>query len=240
VDSSQFAKRLIEARRPEVDVAVGILWHTDRELEGTALSARAIAEIVHSAGGAMPNVSRLRGRLESDKRCIKARNGDFQISGRSRAELTNHYREFAGPMRPENSGSVLAVEPFAHSRKYIKNVLHQINASYDHALFDCCAVMCRRLFETLIIDAFDHQGHLNLIKDGNGEILMLSGLIGVLNGQTAFRVGRQTKQAAMKLKSIGDWSAHNRTFMAQRSHIDGIAHDLSVASMDLLHLAGQD
>jgi hypothetical protein len=240
MDLSQFARRLIEAKRPEIDVAIGILWHADRQSQDQGLTAKEIAEIIHTSGGAMPNVSRLRGRLESDKRCIKTRSDEFQISGRSRLDLTNHFREFAGPMRPENSGSVLDVEPFSSSRKYIKNVLHQINASYDHALFDCCAVMCRRLLETLIIDAFDHQGQLNLIKDGNGEILMLSGLIGVLNDQTAFRVGRQTKQAATKLKSIGDWSAHNRTFMAQRSHIDGIAHDLSVATMDLLHLAGQD
>lgn len=188
----------------------------------------------------MPNVSRLRGRLEDDKRCIKLRTGEFQISGRSRTALTNHFRDFSGPLRPENTGSVLDIAPFSNSRKYVKNVLHQINASYDNALFDCCAVMCRRLFETLIIDAFDHQKQLDLIKISNGEILMLSGLISALESQTAFRVGRQTKEAARKLKNIGDWSAHNRTFMAQRSHIDNVAHDLSVATMDLLHLAGQD
>ena len=100
--------------------------------------------------------------------------------------------------------------------------------------------MCRRLFETLIIDAFDHQKQLSAITDGNGDILRLSGLIGVLKNQTAFRVGRQVKSAADKLKDIGDWSAHSRTFIARQGHIDKIANDLSVSTMELLHLAGQD
>ena len=100
--------------------------------------------------------------------------------------------------------------------------------------------MCRRLFETLLIDAFDNQGQLGLIKNPNGDVLTLSGIISVLKQQKAFNVGRQTKQAADHLKNIGDWSAHNRTFMAQARHIDHIANDLYVASLDLLHLAGQD
>ena len=37
----------------------------------------------------------------------------------------------------------------------MEKVLSQINGSYDCALFDCTAVMCRRLLETLIIEAYE-------------------------------------------------------------------------------------
>ena len=241
MDISHFTKRLIEAGRPEIDVAIGVLWHLDRHSEtGAALTAGDIAKLIHDSGGAMPNVSRLKTRLAGDARCIKVAGNCFQISARSRIGLTDHYRQYAGPTRPENSGSVLAVEPFSKARRYVKDILHQINASYDSALFDCCAVMCRRLFETLIIDAFDKQGSIDLIKDANGDIMPLSSLIATLKTQSAFTVGRTTKNASGSIKKLGDLSAHNRTFIAQSKHVDDIAHDLFVACTELLHLSGQD
>lgn len=235
-----FARQAAEANFSELDTAIGILWYLDEHQANASASALELAQLMRDGGRAMPNVSRLKKKLAEDSRSAKAGPNQFRINARSKSGMDQIYRPLSGPLRPKDSGSVLPIAPFNNARKYTRNVLHQINASYDDALFDCCAVMCRRLFETLIIDSFDKQGALDLIKGKNGEILMLSGLISVLEKQTAFRVGRQTKQAASKLKNIGDWSAHNRTFMAQQSHIDSIANDLSVATMDLLHLSGQD
>jgi hypothetical protein len=236
----QFARQMTEDGMSEADMAIGVIWYLDRQQAGSSVTPRRIAEIMRDGGGAMPNVSRLKKRVAEDIRSTKAGDLEFRLNGKNRRELDKLYSAFAGPLQPANSGSVLAIEPFDKARRYTKSVLIQINASYDNALFDCCAVMCRRLFETLIIDSFEKQNCIELIKDKNGEIMMLSGLIQVMNQQNKFRVGRQTKQAAAKLKNIGDWSAHNRTFIAQRSHIDAIGPDLSVATMDLLHLSGQD
>jgi hypothetical protein len=129
---------------------------------------------------------------------------------------------------------------FVSSRKYIQAVVRQINLSYDYGLFDCCAVMCRRLFETLIIEAFENQGALEELKRKDGELEQLSGLIRALENTKAFSVARQTKQAAKKLKDIGDWSAHNRRHVAVAKDIDDVRSHLRVACGDLLHLAGQD
>jgi hypothetical protein len=234
-----FIRRLLEAEQFEADIAVGILWLKHKS-DPAPISANDIKKIIHEAGGATINATRLKEKLKGDPR-VATRSGDrFEINVRRLQNLDEHFSEFSGPMRPKNSGSVLDANMFAHARKYVQNISWQINASYDHGLFDCCAVMCRRLFETLIIDAFDHQKQLALVTDGKGEILRLSALIGVLKNQTAFRVGRQVKEAADKLKNIGDWSAHSRTFIARQGHIDKIADDLSVSAMELLHLAGQD
>jgi hypothetical protein len=43
-------------------------------------------------------------------------------------------------------------------------VVEQINKSYDIELWDCCAVMCRRLLETLIIEVYEKLGRANEIK----------------------------------------------------------------------------
>ena len=234
----EFSRRLLKSDLMEVEVAVGLLWMAER-LGASQLSHTYIAEVIRSSGGPNVNASRLRQRLKLDSRVL-AEGQEFKINVRAADSLEGIYREFSGPIRPKNSSSVLDSDVFANARKYTQSVVWQINASYDAALFDCCAVMCRRLFETLLIDAFDSQGQLELIRDSNGDILMLSGIIRVLRGQRSFNVGRQTKQASDKLKDIGDWSAHNRTFIARARHIDGIRDDLYLACADLLHLSGQD
>lgn len=53
---------------------------------------------------------------------------------------------------PVPSDTILPRELFEKTRGYIERVGVQINGSYDHGYYDCCAVMCRRMAETLIIE----------------------------------------------------------------------------------------
>jgi hypothetical protein len=129
---------------------------------------------------------------------------------------------------------------FDHSRGYVRNIVHQINVTYDAACFDCTAVMIRRLFETLLIETFEHQKAMTEITDKNGDIFSLSVLIARMGATTSFTVSRQTKQAATHLKDVGDWSAHNRRHIARRSDVEQAGRHLRLACSDLMHLAGQD
>ena len=49
------------------------------------------------------------------------------------------------------SQSVLPNSLVAGTRGYIEKVVFQINGSYEKGWFDACAVMMRRLLETLIV-----------------------------------------------------------------------------------------
>ena len=53
---------------------------------------------------------------------------------------------------------MLPIDLFDGTRGYIEKVVLQINASFDASLYDCCAVMCRRLLETLIIECYEANG----------------------------------------------------------------------------------
>ena len=141
------------------------------------------------------------------------------------------------PVPAKPSDSVLPRELFSNTRGYIEKVVYQINGSYDHGLFDCCAVMCRRLGETLIIEAYESQGRAKEIKGTDGNFLMLSGLLGILNKDNAVHLGRNAKRGLDGLKDLGDKSAHNRRFNARQPDIDGIKSDLRTAAEELLHLA---
>ena len=60
------------------------------------------------------------------------------------------------------------------TRGYIERVCHQINGSYENGWYDACAVMMRRLIETLIIEAFEHHKLDNKIKNAStGDFFFL-------------------------------------------------------------------
>jgi hypothetical protein len=56
--------------------------------------------------------------------------------------------DLEAPPSLKPSDSLLPRELFSNTRGYLEKVVFQINGSYDQGLYDCCAVMCRRLGET--------------------------------------------------------------------------------------------
>ncbi|NLE46319.1 MAG: DUF4145 domain-containing protein [Chloroflexi bacterium] len=124
------------------------------------------------------------------------------------------------------------------TRGYLEKVTNQVNGSYERGWFDACAVMIRRLVETLIIESFEHYGTAAKIQDLNGDFLSLKDLINLTLAESGWNLSRNTKQALPKLKSVGDLSAHSRRYIANRQDIDKIAHDLRIVVQELVYLAG--
>jgi hypothetical protein len=135
------------------------------------------------------------------------------------------------------SDNVLPRELFLNTRGYIERVVHQVNGSYDYGFYDCCAVMCRRLGETLIIEVYESRGRAKEIKGADDNFLMLNGLLSVLNKDSTINLGRNAKRGLDSLKELGDKSAHNRRFNARQPDIEAIKSDLRTAAEELLHLA---
>lgn len=123
------------------------------------------------------------------------------------------------------------------TRSYIEKVANQINGCYENGWFDACAVMIRRLLETLIIETFEHRNIESKIKK-NGDYMFLRDMINVTLAETSLNLGRNTKTALPKLKDIGDKSAHSRRFIAIRQDIDDIKAELRVVIQELLIVAG--
>jgi hypothetical protein len=124
------------------------------------------------------------------------------------------------------------------TRGYIERVVNQINGCYEKGWFDGCAVMMRRLVETLIIECYEHHQIDHRIKNASGDFLYLGDLVDKTLHETAWNLGRNTKQGLPKLKNIGDQSAHNRRYNAHREDVDKISTDFRVACEELLYVAG--
>jgi hypothetical protein len=99
--------------------------------------------------------------------------------------------------------------------------------------------MIRKLVENLIIDVYEVNKREAEIRGGDGEYLMLSGLITAMLKQTHWALQRETKRSLPEVKKLGDRAAHNRRYEATRQDIDQVVSGLRAAADDLLHLAGR-
>jgi hypothetical protein len=66
-------------------------------------------------------------------------------------EIPNRVLPPAEGLEPK-SEQVLPFSVVRGSRGYIEKVVNQVNGCYENGWFDACAVMIRRLVETLIIE----------------------------------------------------------------------------------------
>lgn len=139
---------------------------------------------------------------------------------------------------PSHKEMILFSSLVKGTRGYIEVVVNQINITYEYAAYDACAVMIRRLVETLIIEVFEKHGIASKIKNSNGDFPYLKDLIGHALSETSWNLTRNAKQALPKLKNVGDLSAHSRRYNAHRKDIDNIIDDLRVSVQELLYLAG--
>lgn len=138
---------------------------------------------------------------------------------------------------PSPDDPVVLFSLVRNTRGYIERVVHQINGAYASGWYDACAVMIRRLIETLIIECFEKHGISAKIKGTTGDFLFLRDLITVTLSETSWNLSRNTKQALPHLKDVGDLSAHSRRYVAQRKDIDKLVQDLRVVVQELQTIA---
>jgi len=123
--------------------------------------------------------------------------------------------------RPADSDEVVPLSVTQGTRTYIENIVHQINGSYERGWYDACAVMMRRLVETLLIEAVNSKGDETAIKTPDGDYVPLERLIGVATSGL-LDLTRDTKRELRNIKNLGDKSAHSRRFCARRGDIDHV------------------
>ena len=123
------------------------------------------------------------------------------------------------------------------TRGYIEKISTQVNGAYENGYYDACAVMIRRLLETLIIECYESFGISQRIKNQSGDFLYLSDLIDLFQGEDSWNISRNAKKALKNLKLIGDKSAHSRRFVAQRRDIEGIFPDIRDVVQELIYIA---
>ncbi|UUO15568.1 DUF4145 domain-containing protein [Dolichospermum heterosporum] len=136
------------------------------------------------------------------------------------------------------SDHLFPMEIVQDTRDYVFRIAKQVNICYTNGCYDACAVMLRRLIETLIIECYEKQGIEKNIKDSNNQYLNLDAMITKFTDEPKFNLSRNTINNLPKLKKIGDNSAHNRHFTASRNDIDKLAQEIRVILPELVNISG--
>jgi hypothetical protein len=134
--------------------------------------------------------------------------------------------------------SVIPLSVVRGTRGYIERVTNQANGAYENGWYDACAVMIRRLLETLIIEAYEHHNLTAKIKNVAGDFFYLKDLINICLQETAWNLSRNCRQAMPNLKDIGDKSAHSRRYNAHKGDIDPLLADIRLVVQEFVYIAG--
>ena len=232
----KFLQGIQDKGTTNLDRAVASLWWRSQSENSISVSPLVLAHDLESAGYARQNSSRLATGLKKDARTTINKDGTFRLKIKARKEFDAEHINYANDISDKASDSLLPICMFEGTRGYIEKIVRQINLSYDNRLYDCCAVMCRRLLETLIIEVYEKNGWANDVKGSDGHFLMFAGLRSALTNDKRFHLGRGAANGLRDFKDITDASAHNRRFNARRSDIDKIYSGVRIAAEELLHL----
>ena len=121
-----------------------------------------------------------------------------------------------------------------NTRGYIINLANQINGSYEHNVFDGCAVLMRRLLEIMLIHSYESNGRISDIQDVEG-FRNLSYIINFTISNKPFSLSKEVAEVLNDFRHLGNFSAHKIQFNCKRKDIDNIKLKYRLAIEELLY-----
>lgn len=236
---ADFARALAQREQlSHLERAVALLWYYRHTQEYEERSASELATDLHEEGFPKPNVTRLAADLKRSRDTARGkRPATFQIDVRRVSALDEAYLPLLGTKKIKVSGAVLPGDVLAGTRGYLEQLAHQINGTYDSGFFDACAVLCRRLMESLVIEVYVHLGRHHEIQQ-NGMFVSLDRLLAHIKGDRSIALGRTTPKTMDDAKQLGDAAAHDRTYITPQVDIDDVKTRYRKMIVELLRLAG--
>lgn len=234
-----FGKGIASLSLGETDTAIALLWFLGRDADETEASASELASLMNSLSlRGKINVHRLATRLAANKDTVRGSGAkSFRIKLSSRPSLDQKYSEFSSSPKPTIDSHIIPAEDFIATRRYLEAIVLQINGSYQFGQYDACAVLCRRLMETLLISAFQRVNKTAAISQ-DGEFLPLSEIIGAANSKNHIKLTRSSGKIMEQVKKVGDAAAHHPNYITKQKDIDDIKIDFRRLTSELMTLSG--
>jgi len=234
----KFLTKLSQDNPTRLEQAIALLWYYNVKQEYEERSASDLVSDLEEDSFGRPNITKLRAGLKKSKLTVSGSRPDtFRINAGRFSELSKKYGHLINFVETEVTSSVLPIEFFQGKRIYLERMANQINGSYDYGFYDACAVMIRRLMESLIIEVFFHQNRTSEIKLNN-VILPLDKLINKIINDNQVQLGRNIPKGMNLIKDFGDTAAHDRTYITRQEDIDDNKNSIRKVINELLVLSG--
>jgi hypothetical protein len=211
---------------------------TKQVLEFTAADAtRWMAQDLQLA---TPNASRLKGNLQRNRCTVKgSRTGSFRLERTFISGLEAKFPQLSEKSQEVvEDGSILPKARYEGAPGYIESLARQMNASYEHNIFDGCAVLMRRLLEVLLILSYEHLSIADEIRDSNGNYRLLDGIIDNAKNNKTLALARNSKSCVDEFRRLGNFSAHKIRYNCTRDEIKPRILDYRALIEELLYKSG--
>lgn len=239
VEETDFARDLAGFGLSQADLAVALLWFRSRSSPGLSATATELGNLIHSyALTGPPNTSRLKGQIALHPATVRGdRPNTFKLKLSHLDKLDEKLGSLTGSRSHKVNHLLLPESQTTGSRRYLEKIALQLNGCYEQGFYDGCAVMQRRLIESLLIEVFEKKGHSDVIRFQR-EYVGLGEIVGIANSGKFVKLARGSNKALERIKAVGDTASHDRAYLTSKLDIDDVAHDFRRLISELMGQAG--
>jgi len=208
-----------------------------------SMTTKEIVGKIDSTGEVPPRQDNLTNYLKKQKGKIKVHKTTPMRFSYLPSAFEKYYPELQSgaedPILPTKE--IVPSAAFRIFRGNILRIVNQINGCYENGYHDACAVMIRRLLESIMIEAFEKQMLIHSIQDANGNMKTFAEIWDVLaKDPFPSKLGRNQKKVLNQHKNMTEaWhrAAHDRYTITRKQNIDDVKQHIQVLLDYLLPLA---
>ena len=225
----------------QLDQAVLICYYRYKETGEVQFDSPKIQALFSDFGFNSINVTRIKRSLIEKRKMRKIKGAprilEFVPTVLQGLEL--QYSSFWNDTETIASNSELLEEQkFCGKRHFIDKLIKQINFTYGNNCFDACAVLMRRLFEVLLVLAYQNTGNESAILKPDGTHLMLEGIVKDAIQNKSLGIPVRISKRFDAFREVGNNSAHSITYTTGQKDITDIQRDYRIMMDDLYNRAG--
>ncbi|MGV3590376.1 MAG: hypothetical protein ACO1PZ_01730 [Gammaproteobacteria bacterium] len=226
--------------KSELERAALIAFYWAENKDQNEFDVSEVGTIFVALGYAHPNKTRLKEKIRKSKAFVKGSvEGRFRLSIKERSRLKAELPDISESEEILSDDSLLPEILLAETRRgYLIRIAQQINAAYEHNLFDACSLMMRRLLEILLIQSFDQCGIGAEALDADGNYAKLKVLINKAKSRPEIGLSPSTKSAIDDFRELGNLSAHRIAYNCRRDDIRPRRMEYRAVVEELLYKAG--
>lgn len=136
-------------------------------------------------------------------------------------------------------GTIIPTQLFDNVPQYIRSLCKQINASYENNLYDCTAVIMRRLLEVLLVLSYQNcSSESDIIDKSGNRHVTLDKMIKNAEQNSRLSLSSNTKKDMSLFKDLGNYSAHKIWYNCTQKDIQPNIMKYRVIIEELLYKAG--
>ena len=230
-------QQLTQENLPKKDIATAFVWYHYTVHESEITISEMNNYFVKSS---LPkyNQTYLKNDLRASKNVIKGLKFNTYKPSRKYIDEMIQKHPFIMVKSEEvvTDDTILPDSLIVSTRGYIENLGKQINAAYNHNIFDGCAVLMRRLLEILLIHSYEESKRISEISDGD-EYKNLSFIINYTISNKPFTLCKEATEVLDNFRQLGNFSAHKIQYNAKRKDIDNIKLRYRLTIEQLLYIA---